>query len=58
MRLPIESASGRTLLVAVALGLVAAGAGLRAEDVYNAVPGWGQQLPNGMKWGETSGHGD
>jgi len=28
---------------------------LRAQDVYKAVPGWGQQLPNGMKWGETSG---
>src|SRR5579872_7087790 len=26
-----------------------------AQDIYKAVPGWGQQLPNGMKWGETSG---
>jgi sugar lactone lactonase YvrE len=26
-----------------------------AEDVYKAVSGWGQQLPGGMKWGETSG---
>jgi sugar lactone lactonase YvrE len=25
------------------------------RDVYKSVPGWGQQLPNGMKWGETSG---
>ena len=25
------------------------------QDVYKAVPGWGQQLPNGMKWGETTG---
>jgi DNA-binding beta-propeller fold protein YncE len=26
-----------------------------AQDIYKGVPGWGQQLPNGMKWGETSG---
>ena len=31
------------------------GPSLIAEDVYKAVAGWGQQLPNGMKWGETSG---
>lgn len=28
---------------------------LLAQDVYTAVPGWGQQLPPGVKWGETSG---
>jgi sugar lactone lactonase YvrE len=26
-----------------------------AQLSYKAVPGWGQQLPSGMKWGETSG---
>ena len=26
-----------------------------AQDNYKGVPGWGQQLPNGMKWGQTSG---
>jgi DNA-binding beta-propeller fold protein YncE len=28
---------------------------LLAEEPYKTVPGWGQQLPNGMQWGETSG---
>lgn len=50
---------GRIVAKPVLAGVVAAlsflAAGLRAQDVYKAVPGWGQQLPNGMKWGETSG---
>jgi sugar lactone lactonase YvrE len=50
---------GRIVAKPVLVGVVAAlaflSAGLRAQDVYKAVPGWGQQLPNGMKWGETSG---
>jgi hypothetical protein len=47
-----------TLALIVPVGLFAAlllQSRLIAEDVYKAVPGWGQQLPNGMKWGETSG---
>ena len=45
------------LIVSVALlaTLLVRPAGLGAEDVYKAVPGWAQELPNGMKWGETSG---
>ena len=46
-------------LATVPMALIAAlgftSSGLRAEEPYKAVPGWGQQLPNGMKWGETSG---
>ncbi len=46
-------------LATVPMALIAAlgftSPGLRAEEPYKAVPGWGQQLPNGMKWGETSG---
>jgi hypothetical protein len=41
--------------IAVLAALVFRASGLSAGDVYKAVPGWGQQLPNGMKWGETSG---
>jgi sugar lactone lactonase YvrE len=43
--------AARTLLVIV----VVSSAALKAADVYKAVPGWGQQLPSGVKWGETSG---
>jgi sugar lactone lactonase YvrE len=50
------SFSSRTV---VTLALIAAPAffspDLLAQPVYMAVPGWGQQLPNGIKWGETAG---
>jgi len=41
--------------VALIAALVFAFSNLAADDAYRAVPGWGQQLPNGMQWGETSG---
>ena len=41
--------------VALIVALVFPRTDLLAEDAYKAVPGWGQQLPTGMKWGETSG---
>src|SRR5580704_1759791 len=44
----------KPVLVA-AVAALALSPGLLAQDVYKAVPGWGQQLPGGMKWGETSG---
>ena len=49
----------RTIPFLVSLGLLAVlprlSRAVDAQDIYKAVPGWGQQLPNGMKWGETSG---
>lgn len=44
-----------TAPVALIAALVFTFPNLAADDAYRAVPGWGQQLPNGMKWGETSG---
>jgi DNA-binding beta-propeller fold protein YncE len=41
--------------IALLAALVSLSPDLIAGDAYKAVPGWGQQLPNGMKWGETSG---
>lgn len=41
--------------IALIAALVFTSPDLLAEDAYKAVPGWGQQLPNDMKWGETSG---
>lgn len=55
MRAASALASRRPLLGILAAALIATGAGLSADDIYRAVPGWGQQLPAGMKWGETSG---
>jgi hypothetical protein len=42
----------RAAVLAMAVALSSA---LTAADAYKAVPGWGQQLPSGVKWGETSG---
>ena len=41
--------------IALLAALVFPSPDLLAEEAYKAVPGWGQQLPDGMKWGETSG---
>ncbi|MFT3828032.1 MAG: peptidyl-alpha-hydroxyglycine alpha-amidating lyase family protein [Chitinophagaceae bacterium] len=55
MQTNIKVAIAQTLAVGAALALFALSPALEAQDAYKAVPGWGQQLPNGMKWGETSG---
>ena len=46
---------GRVAGVSAAAGAVLLSSLVLAQVQYKAVPGWGQQLPNGMKWGETSG---
>jgi sugar lactone lactonase YvrE len=51
--------STRTLLASRTLAVAAIALSMSlvpsAQVAYKAVPAWGQQLPNGMKWGETSG---
>jgi len=52
MNARIHRQSGLPLLIALLSIVSWFASSLKAEDVYKAVPGWGQQLPNGMKWGD------
>jgi len=54
MRNPLRTLVGSCKLV-VASVVLSMSLALSAQVAYKAVPVWGQQLPNGMKWGETSG---
>jgi sugar lactone lactonase YvrE len=54
MRNPLRTLVGNCNLV-VATVVLSMSLALSAQVAYKATPGWGQQLPNGMKWGETSG---